>query len=54
MGGTYTNIRKEVTEEVEFIVVLKDLNGFAVRDSPDLAKSSLAISDLEEHSHKGK
>lgn len=54
MGGTYTNIRKEVTEVVRFMPVLKDMNGFAVRDGPELAKSSLAISDLKEHNHKEK
>lgn len=54
MGGTYTNIRKEVTEEVNFMPVLKDMNGFAGRDTPELARSSLVMSDFEDHSHKEK
>lgn len=33
---------------------LKDMNGFAVRDTPELAKSSLDISGFKECNHRGK
>lgn len=43
----HTNIRKEIIEGAKFMPVLKDTNGFVVRDIPELAKSLLAISGFE-------
>lgn len=48
----HTNIRNEIIEEVK--LMLKDMTAFAVRDTPGLAKSPLAISGFEECSHKEK
>lgn len=49
----HANIRNEIIE-VKLMPVLKDMTAFAVRDTPGLTKSPLAISGFEECSHKEK
>lgn len=43
MGQTYTNIREDITEEMKFRLGLKHVTEFAIRVTPDLGKTSMAI-----------